>query len=255
MKTLVYQSFRETNRPNWIDTCLQSVRAWTEAQGFDYRFFGDDFLDLVPDWYRQKADGRIPIVTDLARLLAAKEHLATGFERVIWLDADVLVFDADRLHIDVASEFAFGREVWVQKTAAGSLRAYRNVHNAVCVFVAGNSFLDFYIHACQSVLSRLDGGVPPQIVGPKLLTSLHNSIGFDLIDAVGMFSPLVVGDILAGGGPALDLMVKRSEGPICAANLCASLAGSIHDGMALDDAGMARACELLLARPFTSAGP
>lgn len=250
MKTLVYQSFRDTNRSGWIETCLASVRDWAERQGFDYRFYGDEFLDLVPAWYREKASGRLPIVTDLARLLAARSYLAEGFDRVIWLDADVLVFDPERLRIDLTVEFAFGREIWVQKTASGRLRAYRNVHNAICVFVKNNSFLDFYIHACQSVLSRLEGGVPPQIVGPKLLTSLHNLVGFELIDEVGMFSPLVIGDILGGGGPALDLLLKRSSGSLCAANLCASLAHGVRDGVRLDDLRLGKVCGILLARPF-----
>ncbi|MCG8509495.1 MAG: hypothetical protein MI741_09735 [Rhodospirillales bacterium] len=253
MKTLVYQSFRDTNRPVWIETCLASVRAWAETQAFDYRFFGDGFLDLVPDWYREKSGGRLPIITDLARLLAAREQLDAGYRRVIWLDADVLVFRPEVLRIDVAKQFAFGREIWVQRTASGRLRAYRNVHNAVCVFLRGNSFLDFYIHACQSVVSRLDGGVPQQIVGPKLLTSLHNSVGFQLIDAVAMFSPLVVCDILTGGGPALDLLLKRSDDPIGAANLCASLAHGVRDGVRLNDARMAEACRILLAKGLTSA--
>lgn len=247
MKTVVYQSYKPAGGPAWIGRCLDSVRGWAELRGFDYRFIGDEIFDLVPGWYREKAAGQIPIVTDLGRLLLAHDFLGQGYERTVWLDADALIFDPDGFRLSVTGEYAFGDEVWVQPgKTVGSLRAYRNVHNAISVFTAGNSFLDFYIHACQSVLERVTGGVPPQIVGPKLLSALHNIIGFKLISEVGMLSPLVVRDIAAGGGPALDLLRCRSRGPLRAVNLCTSLAGKTKDGVTLSDDLLGEVCECLL---------
>ncbi|MBL6929578.1 MAG: hypothetical protein ISR44_10435 [Rhodospirillales bacterium] len=246
MKTVVYQSYRTTDVPAWIETCLTSVRQWAGAQGFEYRFFGDEFLQFVPSWYREKADGRIPIVTDLARLLTARGFLEEGFERTIWLDADVLVFDPDHFGISVTNEFAFGEEVWVQPSASGGLRAYRNVHNAICVFARDNAMLDFYIHACKSILRRLEGGAPPQIVGPKLLSALHNMIGFELIGEVGMLSPLSLRDVANGGGPALDMLREKQSAPLCALNLCSSLAGTETDGVHITTELLEQACEHLI---------
>ena len=226
---------------------MESVRLWAGAKGYDYRFIGDEIFDLAPGWYREKAKNRIPVITDLGRLLLARNFLGNGFERTIWLDADVLVFDPDKLEIDVVEQFAFGREVWVQKDGKGRLKAYRNVHNALCVFTAGNSFLDFYIHACQSIIRRMDGEMVPQIVGPKLLTSLHNTVGFALIDEVGMVSPLVLKDLAEGGGEALNLL-GREQLKMRAANLSASLSAKETDGITVSEKMVEAAIDRLLSK-------
>lgn len=248
MRTVVCQSFRTAGVPPWITRCLASVRAWAAGRGYDYRFVDDAILGLVPDWYREKAAGVLPIVTDLARLRLIQALLAEGYDRAVWLDADVLVFDAPGLTIDVTGGCAFGREVWVQPAGGSRLRVYRNVHNAVSVFVAGDSFLGFYADTCESIVGRHRSGMAPQIVGTKLLTALHSLVGFALIDDVGMLSPLVVRDVVAGGGPALDRMRAATPGPIRAANLCASLAGRTADGVELTADLMGRACDRLLDR-------
>jgi len=246
MRTTVVRSYRTEAVPDWISTCLGSVRNWATDQGWTYRFVGDEILDLLPATYRANARGCLPILTDLGRLLLARQCLADGAERVIWMDADLLVFDPGRLHIDVTDEFAFGREVWVQPGADGRLRVYRNVHNAIAVFTAGNSFLDFYVHACEQIVGRLSTGGPPQIVGTKLLTALHNIIGFTLIDEVAMFSPAVVRDLHAGGGEALRRLAEASPVSPRAANLCSSLVGEgAEEG--LDDEMMAEVCARLIA--------
>ncbi len=202
---------------------MASARAWAERSGFDYRLYGDEILDAVPAWFRDKAAGRLSIVTDLGRLLLARRLLAEGYRRTIWLDADILVFRPAALGIEVEREYAFGREIWVQRDPRYRLKAYRNVHNAVAVFVAGNSFLDFYIHACESVFERVEAGVPAQVLGPKLLGALHNVLRLPLIEEVGALSPEVVRDFAAGGGPALELLRRRIPARLHAANLCHSL--------------------------------
>ncbi len=224
VSTVVFQSYRRENVPPWMTRCLDSVRRWAVARGWDYRFVGDAIFELVPGWYMEKAAGTLPIATDLGRLELARRFITEGYRRTVWLDADVLVFDPDGLHMETDSGFAFGRETWVGRTDGGRLKVFRNVHNAVCVFDVGNPFLDFYIHACLSIVGRHAGGMVPQIVGTKFLTALHNMVGFPLIDAVAMFSPDVVADIARGGGPALDLYRRTVTAPACAANLCSSLA-------------------------------
>ena len=37
----------------------------------------------------------MPVITDLCRLLQARHFLENGYERVIWLDADILIFDGE----------------------------------------------------------------------------------------------------------------------------------------------------------------
>lgn len=115
------------------------------------------------------------------------------------------------------------------------------------MFTKGNSFLDFYIHACQSIIRRMDGEMVPQIVGPKLLTSLHNTVGFALIDEVGMVSPLVLKDLAEGGGEALDLL-GREQLKMRAANLSASLSAKETDGITVSEKMVEAAIDRLLSK-------
>lgn len=217
---------------------MTSARNWSDKSGFEYRFYGDEIFDLVPDWYQHKAGKYLQISTDLGRLVLARKLLNEGVDRVIWLDADVLIFDPGRFAINLNQGCAFGREVWVQKSADGQLKAYKNVHNAICCFCQDTTFLDFYVDACLNILKRSEGGLPPQIVGTKLLTALHNIVGFQLVDSIGMASPLVLNDIASGTNNAIDLLRKTSTSPLYAANLCGSLAGGFSDGIDLSHARM-----------------
>jgi len=246
MKTVVYQSQRLKDRPPWLEECLTSVRSWSEEAGFAYRFYGDEIFDRVPAWYRDQTAAYPQIATDLGRLRLARELLDEGYERTIWLDADVLVFDPEKFRINVVAGSAFGREVWVQGNGKGGLKAYRNIHNAVALFCRDDTFLDFYAAACEQIIKRAEGGLPPQIVGTKLLTALHNIIGFHLIDTVAMASPPVTRDIASGGGVALDRLSRELDTVPAAVNLCSSLMGATTDGIDLDEAILVAAINWLL---------
>jgi len=246
MKTIVYQSFRTSGVPVWVSTCLSSVESWAAGQGYAYRFYDDEIFQRVPSWVMEKAGEHLQIATDLGRLILAKELLAEGFERVVWIDADILVFDPKGLNLAVDQQYAFGREVWVQPVNGDRIKAYKNVHNAILAFCRNNSFLEFYIHSCLSILGRASGPLVPQIIGTKYLTALHNIVGFKLIDEVGMASPLVVRDIASGGGAALDLLLKQSPADLCALNLCTSLAGGRVDNVDLADSLMESVCNVLM---------
>jgi hypothetical protein len=248
MKTIVYQSFRTSGVPGWVRTCLSSVEDWATAQGFEYRFYDDEIFERVPAWVLNKAGRHLQIATDLGRLVLARELLAEGYRRVVWIDADILIFDPEGFALSLEDEYAFGREIWVQPSGKGrgGIKAYKNVHNAIAVFCQGNSFLDFYIHSSLKILRRVEGPMVPQIIGTKFLTALHNIAGFTLIDEVGMASPLVVRDVANGGGPALKLLCQKSPQPLSALNLCTSLAGGEADDVVLSTALMEAVCKRLL---------
>lgn len=250
MTTVVYQSFRERDVPPWVQRCIESVREWAVGRGWAYRFYGDDIFDRLPRGYREAAAGRAPVLTDLGRLLLARELLASGFRRTVWLDADVLVFDPGGFDIPVTEgDYAFGREIWVQGQAGGELRVYRNVHNALAVFTRGNPMLDFYVYACERIVGRIGAGGPPQIVGPKLLKVLHGLLDMPLLGDVAMLSPRVLSDLAGGRGAALDRLARETVWPVHAANLCLSLAGGEHDGVRVDDALLEAVTESLLGDP------
>lgn len=218
--------------------CLASVERWAGAQGHDYRFAGDEIFAVVPAWYRAKVGGKLPVATDYARLVLLQQALASGYDTVIWFDADLLIFDQG-LRLDFAGTCAFGHEVWIQQRE-GRLQARRNVHNAVCAFRRGCPVLPFLIHTIESLLRRVDPErIAPQMAGPKLLNALHPLCDFALLPQVGALSPEVLADLGAGHGLALDLLRQQSPVPVQAVNVCASLAG---------DAAARAAVGALLAR-------
>ena len=236
MTTLVVQSHTTPIPAPWYERCVDSVRSWASSRGFEYRWVGDELFDRLPRKLRNKVAGQPVVASDLARLILLQEVLAEGYARAVWVDADVLVLHPERLVLPTADAL-FGREVWIQESAPGKLKTYRKIHNAILAFVADEPVLPFYRLSAERILDRYDassGPMVPQLIGPKLITLLHNAIGLDVLESVGMLSPMVAEDVLAGGGPALERFLQESAEPPAALNLCGS---SVRD-RALSDADM-----------------
>jgi len=247
--TLVIQSHRAPLPAPWYERCTRSVRDWASEQAFDYRWMGDELFERLPTALAQKfADQRV-VASDLARLIVLQEALAEGFERALWLDADVLVVDPAGFELATGAAL-FGREVWVQRSGpGGKLKTYRKIHNAFMAFSRAEPVLPFYRMSAERILSRYDaaaGSMVAQLIGPKLITLLHNAIGFDVQEDAGVLSPSVALALLQGGGSALDRF--RDSSPIVprAFNLCGS---SVRDG-ALSDADMDRLIDRLQSAGF-----
>ncbi len=247
MKTVVYQSYRTHDVPAWVNRCLQSVEAWTRAQQFDYRFIDDRLFDRVPQWYRRGAGDNVQVITNLARLVVAHELLAEGYERTIWIDADILVFDPVAFRIDVASDFAFCYEVWVT-TKGGATVKQSCVNNSVSVFVRGNAFLDFCIWAHEDLVRR-GTQILAHGTSTRLLSALYHAVPFALLTNVGMLSPAVAQDIRGGVHVLAREYAALHARPIHAINLCGSWCGKPFQGRVLDDGDyLAIVDALLLAR-------
>ncbi len=245
MKTLVIQSQNPTMIVPWMKLCMESVQTWATSKGFDYQFLGEELFDPLPDWILVKTKNRRIVATDLARLIAMRSANLT-YDMCIWCDADFLVFNQNGLDIDQACSRGFGREVWIELDAKERLRARRKVHNAFMFFESGDPFLDFYIEAATKMMMRVEGEMVPQFIGPKFLTSLHNMMGLEEVEGAGMFSPLVLRDILNEQGPAMDLMRNRQKAQISGANLSASYVNG-EDSSALTINEMASVAEILLS--------
>ena len=220
--TLVIQSHRVPPPCGWLQLCLDSVASWARAKGYDYRFVDDRIFDLLEPELVEKTRSQPVIASDLARLKSLQQGLAEGYACVIWSDADFLIFKADEFVLPEA-DFALGREVWVQAGEQGKLRAYVKVHNAFLMFRQGNHFLDFYTDTAERLLGLNQGRMPPQFIGPKLLTALHNIALCPVMETAGMLSPAVMRDLLASGGKALDLFHQKSPVALAGANLSSSL--------------------------------
>lgn len=221
-RTLVIQSHRDPLPYGWLRPCLDSIADWARDKRYDYRFIGDEIFDLVKPGLVEKVGDQIVIASDLARLKYLQQGLADGYEFVIWFDADFLLFDSQNFRLP-DSDFALGREVWVQADEAGKLRAYSKVHNAFLMFRRGNHFLDFYCDTAERLLRLNQGSMPPQFIGPKLLGALHNIVQCPVMETAGMLSPLVMKDLLAGQGKALRLFQQKSPAVLAGANLSSSV--------------------------------
>ncbi|MFC1749951.1 hypothetical protein ACFL2V_14215 [Pseudomonadota bacterium] len=219
--TLVIQSHRSPLPFVWIEHCMASVRHWCEANHYEYRFMGDELFDCVAEPLLRKTEHQRVIATDIARLLVIRDALDQGYQRVVWFDADFLIFSPSTFVLSNAP-YLLGRETWVQFDKNNKLKVYKKVHNAFLLFQQGNSFLDFYIETATRLLTQNTGTVPPQFIGPKLLTALHNVASLPVMESAGMLSPLVIKDIVMGKGDALSLFIKHSPCAIAAANLCTS---------------------------------
>ena len=225
MKTVVIQSYRTTGVSGWRNKCLRSVREWAAHNGFEYTFLGDEIFERVPGWYRDKVGGNVLLMTDLARLVLAKEQLDDGFERAVWVDADVIVFDPYGLSVDVDGQYGFCRQIWIGRRRLGRgpeyfLRRYfktqarSEVNNAVAVFHRHCSFLAFYIDKCQAIVRNKTGKFNGLEVGTTFLTQLSRIMPVPIIDGIGLFSPLVNRDDAESGGAALPLHINAFAQPL-----------------------------------------
>ena len=230
MAIVVYQSFRVSDVPEWMERCMVSVKEWALKQGYEYRFFGDELFEFVPGWYRNRINNQIHLVADLARLEIAKQFLNNGYEKAIWIDADVLVFSPEQFTLPLDRSFAFCREMYVSNDENKQLVAYRRVNNAITLMSKGNSFLDFYIDACKNIVAQREK-LQHTSVGTSFLTAMNLQFPIDHINQVGLFSPLVMRDIALGKGDALSLYMQAFAAPIYSANLCFTFNGSEASGV------------------------
>jgi hypothetical protein len=233
MKTVVYQSYRTERVPGWITTCMATVRSWAESSGFEYRFIDDSFFELAPPWFRERCAGEICPVTDLARLVMARDLLASGYDRTVWVDADMLVFAPQALRVDSPESFAFCFEVWAYRDESGQLQFNRTANNSITVFSKGNAQLDFFIDAALRI-----GASQPHVhklaIGSRFLTGFVQLVPTPLLTNVGMFSPLLMNDI-TGDEMLLPAYGAELPAPLACANLCASLVGQAMHGSTAED--------------------
>jgi hypothetical protein len=247
--TLVLQSYPPARLAPWLERCVQSVRDWAALRGFAYRYVDDRLLDIVPGWYRQRCASQLLAVTDLGRLLLMREALGdAGCERVIWVDADVLVFDPAGFAADCADDAGFSRECWIWRDAQGAIQSVTGINNALMAMRRGTPLLDFYIRACERIVAETPvDKLRHNEVGTVLLSKLGQVVPLALVPGVELFSPVLVADIAAGGGEVAATFARGMPRRVACANLCRSLVGKQVWDVALDERDMDRAVERLLA--------
>lgn len=222
MRTLVFQSYKQ-HLPVWLRFCQQSVQLWSTSSGYDYALIGDNIFNFNPSWFDRKVHDRLPIRSDLARLLYTKAALK-HYERVVWMDIDCFIFAPEQFVLQ-NTPYLFGHERWIQPHPKKGWKIYKNVCNAFFQFQRNNTFLDFYIESAQKMIQRVDKNhIAPQMIGPKLLTALHNIVQLPTTTMVGSASPWLIQECASGEGPLLK-QVENSihQAPCVAFNLCSSL--------------------------------
>ena len=231
MKTVVYQSFRTKDVPSWIEACLESVRQWAKLRGFEYRFYDDRFFDLVPADLRPRASAFKCVLADYARLVAARDLLAEGFERAVWVDADALVFAPESFEITNDHGYAFSREVWLDRITFGRPQFRLSVNNAVSVFCRDQKIIDFALDVADEIL-RGDQPLEPVSIGTDFLSKLRNAFAYPLLTQVGILGAEMAQRYLANDGRFLSAYLSFQTSPIYAANLCLSKhsgGGGVHE--------------------------
>lgn len=237
--TLVIQTFRRENVPMWMERCLSSVQAWAASQGHDYSFSGDEFFQLCGPQYLTRGNKNPRAITNLARLIATRQSLDAGYSKVIWLDADVFVFDPERLafdfpHSDLATGYAFGREIWLDPVSEQDVPL--NVptpHNAAMYFTDEAVDLDMLIGLIRHIDARREL-VSNFQVGVKLLKGLQYSLMFPTFPHVALYSPALVLALNLGQHEVLRKYAKAYRYRSCAANLCLSLDGDYTESGLLE---------------------
>ena len=234
MKTIVYQSYRTNNVPDWIETCMLTVKEWAHSNEFDYQTFDDSFFECVPEWFRNKTNGEICPIVDLARLIFAKQFLAQEYERAIWIDADMLVFEPDKFIINIEQDFQFCHEIWLFNDSTGAYQISHRVNNSFMVFCRDNIHLDFFIDACLRI-GRQNPKIGKLDMGTNFLSNLRKILPFPLIENIGILSPPLMREIVLEQPSGLIEYAKNISAPLACVNLCASLKGQMTQGVVATD--------------------
>ena len=196
---------------------------------------------------RQRCVNQLLPVTDVARMRLLRERLAHGWQRVIWIDADVLVFAPERLNLDGDAPYALCQELWLRVNAAQQIETEEKVNNAVMLVTQGQPMLDFWIFAVEEILSvHAPHEIGPLTASTHFFTELATIMPLRVLRNVGLLSPPVVCDLAQGGGALTREWARRFGHPIAAANLCASLQDKLSAGAVVGAAEMERAVEVLL---------
>jgi len=220
LKTLVFQSYRE-DVPGWLARCMGTVSTWSRLRNFEYRFIGDEIFEILPAWFLDAYRGRMLPLTDLARALHARRFLDEGWERAIWVDADVLVFMPERFNVTTAHGYALCMELWSEKKW-GELVLDRRVNNCISVYDRGNAFLPFYIEAMQELAKAKGPGLTDWDIGTNFLSSLGRIMPLALLGNVAMLSPTLVGALATHDAGLLRRYSRAMGEPCGATNLCGS---------------------------------
>jgi hypothetical protein len=212
------------------------VQKWAGLHEHDYSLAGDEFYDLCGSEYLARGSKNPQAITNLARLVATRQRLDAGYKRVIWMDADVFVFNPAKLVFDFPAEclttgYAFGREVWLYRDQASVLRVTPpRAHSAATFFTQGAVDLDMLITLIRHIDAKRQI-VSNYQVGVSLLRGLQYSLMFPTFSHVGVFSPGLLRALAERDEKVLRFYSQAYRYQACAGNLCLSLQDEVTEGV------------------------
>jgi hypothetical protein len=224
MRTVVVQSYRTVDVEPWMQRCMQSVREWAASRGYAYNFVDDRLFEFLPASIRSNPNMPLLPKTDMARLGLLEEQLK-HFECAIWLDADVLIFDATTFVMPDACGAMFCHEIWTSLDEHGALFHRRGINNALMMFERGNPLLGFLRYASLELYQHGDPArMSSTALGTALLSKLGDVLPLRLHTQVACLSPLLLAAAYYGDRPEwLRAHAVKHGHRFCAANLCRSL--------------------------------
>jgi hypothetical protein len=215
------------------------VQNWAAFHGHDYSLAGDEFYELCGPEYLARGAKNPQAITNLARLVATRQRLDAGYRRVIWMDADMFVFNPAKLVFDFTAEslttgYAFGREVWVSRDPSDVAQVTRpRAHNAAMLFTPSAVDLDMLITLIRHIVAKRQIVANFQI-GVHLLRGLQYSLMFPTFSHVGMFSPVLLRALAEHDEKVLQLYGRAYRYQAYAGNLCLSLKDQTTEGVIWD---------------------
>lgn len=229
VRTIVIQSYRDTQVEPWVKRCMQSVRDWASSRGYDYEFVDDTLFDFMPARMRNKNAPSLLPQTDVARLGLLRDRLTRNYERAIWMDADILVFDQTAFAIPDGCGAMLCHEVWTSLNAQGELTHWRGINNSLLVFERGHPLLDFLRFAVIQLHDHIDAATMSRTaLGTDLLTKLGRVVPLQLHAHVACLSPMLIRAAYYGDHPAwLRAHAAQRGQRFHAANLCRSLLNTV----------------------------
>lgn len=215
-RVLVFQSCKPVH-PEWIDRCMETVRAWARLKGYDYRLLGEELFLGIPDPVVLKVSSKLPL-TDIGRLLWVRRLLAEGaHETVIWIDSDVLIFAPEQFSIEVSKPALVCREISVLTRDGGTV-VEKSVNPTVLSFRQGNTLLPYWIRACEGVAQR-PGRLENEAFGRPLLEAIGKKERLQTIEGVAHNTLDITADIVKGQRQNIRRLVRETKIPFAAANL------------------------------------
>lgn len=235
-RIVVIQSYRTKDVPNWIVQCMNTVKTWSQLRGYTYLFYDDVFFDFAPQWYREKVNNQIHLVTDMARLVAMQNLLIAEYDRVVWIDADVVIFDQVNFAIPSDQSFGFGLELWFRINTKAHETIMR-VHNAVMHFHAASSFLEYYLQSALELVKNTPVALLQHTaIGPEFLSSVHKSDPLPIWSSCALFSPATLRAISNSDLKLIQASAEFYPTRIHCANLCSTFRqGNTFSNVQIDD--------------------